>query len=325
MERFTLIADTPTDTLAAFTADVREGLLSPKKHVPCHWLYDHVGSAIYDEICDLAEYYPTRAESEILEARAAEIADGFGDRVTCVELGSGSAIKTRLLIAAFLSSGRKLVYAPVDISPTALEASAKDLLATHAALEVVGVVGEYARGMEWMETQGTRERLVLWLGSSVGNLTREYAADFLNGVRDCLTDSDRLLIGIDLRKDRAVLERAYNDAQGVTARFSKNALARINRELGGHFDLDAFEHESHYEEDAGRIAIHLASKLEQNVSIDDLDLVVPFAKREPIHIEYSHKYSTEEIDALAAVSRFEVENRWLDSASHFSLNLLAPK
>lgn len=325
MDRLTLIADTPTDTRAAFAADVREGLLSARKHLGCRWLYDDAGSDLFEQICDLPEYYLTRAETEILRDRAEGIAAGFGPAVTCVELGSGSATKTRLLINAFLASERRLVYAPVDISPVAIESSARALLDAHAALEVVGVVGDYGRGMQWMQQEREREKLVIWLGSSVGNFDRQGAAEFLLGINGCLTTRDRLLIGIDLRKDGTVLERAYDDEQGVTARFITNVLTRINRELGGNFDIPAFRYEARYEDGPGRIVINLVSQRRQEVRIEDLDLVIPLEDGEPIHVEDSYKYSPDEIDSLAAASRFEIEGRWLDSGSRFSLSLFAPK
>ncbi len=307
-----------------FAADVKRGLTSSPKTLPCRYLYDEQGSKLFEEICGLPEYYVTRAETEILQSHAKELPPRFGPDVVLFELGSGSAVKTRLIVEAFLAKNGTLTYVPVDISTDALDESARTLGDAYSDLIIEPIAGEYRLGLEWLAANTGRERLVLWLGSNVGNFDRPGAADFLSSIRASLGERDRLLIGVDLRKDKAVLEAAYGDAQGVTARFNKNLLVRINRELGGQFEVDAFEHRPHYDEDTGHVSSHLVSREAQTVRIEALDLDVQFEKGESMHTEDSVKYSPEEIDQLAAVSGFRLEARWLDAAGRFALNLFAP-
>ncbi len=323
-ERFTLIEARSAADPEAFARDVAAGLTRSPKQLPCRYFYDREGSLLFEAICRLPEYYLPQAEREILESRAAEIAALLPAGTCLVELGSGSAAKTRILIEAFLRRQRELRYVPVDISRTMLEESSLALLAAHPALRIVGVAAEYAEGLEKLTAVASGPKLVLWLGSNIGNLDRSEAARFLRRVRGLMGRGDRLLVGIDIRKDRAVLERAYDDSQGVTARFNRNVLARINRELGGRFDLDAFEHRAVYNEELGRIEMYLVSARAQRVPIDRLGLTVPFAPGEAIHTESSYKYSLAEIDALAATAGFGIERRWLDSGRRFSESLLAP-
>ena len=249
-----------------------------------------------------------------------------------VELGSGSAAKTRRLIAALLRRRGTLRYTPIDIARDALEESAGRLRDEFAALEVHALCGEYRDGLRRLDalrrTDGTggldRPQLILWLGSSVGNFERPRAAAFLSQVRATMAPDDRLLVGFDLRKARAVLEPAYDDARGVTARFNKNLLDRINRELGGRFDLRAFDHRAVYDEDAGRIRMSLVSRRDQVAPIAALGLRVPLAAGEAIHTENSYKYSLAEIRALAEAAGLEVERQWLDEGRRFCESLFRP-
>ena len=306
-----------------FAAAVRAGLTAGAKSIPCRFLYDARGSLLFERITELPEYYPTRAERSILRAHAADIARCVKPPVELVELGSGSASKTRALIETLIEANGSLVFRPIDISPTILEASSRELLDAHPTLVIEGLVGEYDAALRSLaERHEGRSRLVLWLGSSIGNLSREAAARFLARVRGALGRADRLLVGVDLRKDARVLERAYDDADGVTAAFDLNLLARINRELGGHFDLARFRHEASYDVEAGRVEMHLVSLGAQRVPIDRLGIEVGLADGEAIHTESSYKYSLAEIDALASVAGLAVEQRWLDRDGLFSSNLL---
>ncbi len=328
--RFTLAVVDPASPAASFAEEVRAGLTVLPKRLPCRFFYDEEGSRLFEQICALPEYYVTRAERQVLEQYADEIIAQLPAPVTLVELGSGSAAKTRLLIDALLRRQHTLRYVPLDISRSALEESARSLLAAYPWLRVDAVAAEYGDGLRYLAGQdvlaagGGQPKLILWLGSNVGNLDRQAAATFLGRVRSRMGPRDRLLLGVDLRKERAVLEPAYDDAQGVTARFNKNLLARINRELGGHFDLDAFTHRALYDETAGRIVMYLVSTRAQVVPIDALDLAVRFAAGEAIHTEDSYKYSDEEIAALAAASGFAVERQWYDPCRWFCDCLLRP-
>lgn len=240
-----------------------------------------------------------------------------------VELGSGSAEKTQLLLEAFLAKQDEVVFLPIDISRSALDASARQLLADHPSLSIVAVEGDYARGLEAISSRDHGPRLILWLGSSIGNLGRDEAAHFLSELRNDLSPEDRLLIGIDLRKDRETLEKAYDDSKGVTARFNLNLLNRINRELGGSFDTELFEHRATWQETPGRVKSDLVSLQAQTVKIVELDLVVEFDEGEAIHTEYSYKYSTDEIDSLAGEALLSRERTWLDAEGRFSVSLFA--
>jgi dimethylhistidine N-methyltransferase len=323
LDRYSLIEGEPHGE-TSFADEVRLGLSEPRKSIPCRFLYDDAGSRLFEEICDVPEYYLTRVEREILESRSHEIADRFAERITLAELGSGNAEKTRLLIEAFLHRHGGLRYVPVDISRAILEDSSRKLLEDYRALEILAIASEYREGLRHVRAETDRQKLVAWLGSNVGNFERDEGASFLRGVREALSERDRLLIGIDLRKNGGVLERAYDDSKGVTARFSLNLLVRMNRELGAEFDIDAFEHRALYLEDEGRVEISLVSRRTQRVSIDDLGLEIDFAEGEPIHTESAMKYSFEEIEKLAADAGMRVDHRWVDPAGHFSLNLFAP-
>jgi dimethylhistidine N-methyltransferase len=307
----------------AFARDVRAGLTATPKSLSCVYLYDQEGSRLFERITDLPEYYLTRAEREILTERAEEIASRLPDEVTLVELGSGSSTKTRLLIEAFLDRGGPLHYMPVDISRSMLVDSSRMLLEEYPDLEITAIAGEYALGLRRIKEEDAA-MLILWLGSNVGNFQPDEAAGFLRNVRRAMTIDDRLLMGVDLRKDKQTLERAYDDAQGVTAQFSLNLIARINRQLGGRFDLNRFRHRAVWKEDLGRVEIHIVSTRRQTVRIDRLDMFVEFAEGETIHTENSYKYTLQEIDTLAAGAGLAVKDTWLDSAGRFSVNLLAP-
>lgn len=323
-DRLELItADEPPSQ--SFGQDVAAGLTASPKRLSCHWFYDEQGSQLFEEICELPEYYLTRCERSILEERAGEIAGRFDAPTTLVELGSGSASKTRLLIEAFLARHRRLVFAPIDISQTMLESSAQLLLDEYPRLEVRAFAGRYESGLEHFAGSQSSPRLTLWLGSSVGNLDRERAARFLRRVRGGMDAGDRLLIGVDLRKDRETLERAYDDRAGVTARFDLNLLARANRELGADFDLEAFSHRATWRPDPGRVESHLVSRRAQKVRIDELDLEIEFAAGETIHTENSYKYSHDEIERLAESADMRRDCCWLDADGLYSLNLFAPR
>jgi L-histidine N-alpha-methyltransferase len=322
--RFQLLESGLERERAQFVRDVAVGLGSAPKRLPCRYFYDAEGSRLFEAICDLDEYYLLRAEREILQRRATEIAAALPADTVLVELGSGSAVKTRILIETLLRRQGTLRYVPIDVSRGILEESSRALLSAYPGLQVVAVAGEYLDGLGQLDREANHPRLILWLGSNVGNLGRAEAASFLRRLGERLSPADRVLCGIDLRKERTVLERAYADARGVTAAFNRNLLARINRELGGHFDVEAFRHRAVYNEDAGRIEMYLVSTRAQCVPIDALGLQFSFAAEEAVHTEDSYKYSLQEIQALAAAAGLRLDRHWLDGGCRFSANLLAP-
>jgi L-histidine N-alpha-methyltransferase len=315
------LASGDDDAHASFAADVARGLTSRPKQLFPKYFYDELGSHLFEAICLLPEYYLTRAEDETLSQRAGEIASLCGvEPVTLVEFGSGSSTKTRHLIDALLRRQTELLYVPIDISPSALEAAAGVLLETYPALSVEAYAGDYDAALVRLKRDApARGRtLALFLGSNIGNFEPLDAEQFLRGVRSTLRAGDALLVGADLKKDAATLEAAYDDALGVTAAFNLNLLARINRELGANFDPRAFRHVAVYNERAGRVEMHLESTRAHTVNVAALALEVPFAAGERIHTENSHKYAPAELDALAARAGFARAGAWLDAAGRFS-------
>ena len=322
--RLELVDVSARDPEESIAPCVQRGLTARPKHLPSHLFYDREGSLLFERICDLPEYYLTRAERSILAGCSNELALRFSQPVTLVELGSGSASKTRLLIDAFLARHARLTFVPIDVSRSMLEQTAHALLEDYPSLEVLAISGLYQDGLDRLPDAVESPRLVLWLGSSIGNLDRPAAMTFLERVRERLVPGDRVLLGVDLRKDAQILERAYDDAQGVTAAFNLNLLTRLNRELGSEFELDTFAHRARFVEDIGRVEMHLVSRCEQRVTIGDLGLEIDFAQGETIHTENSYKYSLDEIADLARNARLRLEQTWIDDGKRFSLNLLAP-
>jgi dimethylhistidine N-methyltransferase len=323
LKRFHLVALDAWARLETFADDVRDGLSGRPKSLPCRYFYDAEGSRLFEEICTLPEYYLPRAEREILQARAAEAAGEFTGPVTLVELGSGNAAKTRILIEELLRRQGRLCYVPIDICRSVLEDSSRELLDDYPGLSVLALAAEYRQALDHLSAVAKEPKLILWLGSNIGNFARDEAARFLRRVRQTMTPGDRLLAGIDLRKDRPTLERAYDDTRGVTARFNLNILRRINRELGGRFDPSAFRHRAVYDEELGRVEIYLDSVREQRVMIEQLRLEVPFACGASIHTENSYKYSLAEIECVASAAGLELRRHWLDAGRRFSVNLFA--
>lgn len=313
--------------VSSFAEDVRDGLTSSPKFLQPKYFYDELGSLLFEVICALPEYYLTRAEAEILHARAGEIAASLPGPVQLVELGSGDARKTRLLIDALLARQGGLDYLPVDISHSALEASSQDLLGTYPNLRVTAYLADYLQGLRAIQEERparsrARHTLVLFLGSTIGNLDPAERESLLRDVRGVLQPGDGLLLGADLKKDESILLPAYDDPLGVTASFNKNLLARINREFGGDLDLRAFQHRAVYDAARGRVEMHLESTREQTVAIRSLGLTVRFAAGETIHTESSHKFDTEQIAALARDTGFDVARTWHDGARRFASFLL---
>ncbi len=310
------------DPRAGLAEDVRRGLASqPKRFLP-KYFYDELGSQLFEAICLLPEYYLTRAENEILERFADEIVASVDGEVTLIEMGSGSASKTRLVIEALLRKQDELCYVPVDISASALDSSSRILLQSYPQLTIEAYAADYFAGLRELAKAKRGRTLALFLGSNISNFDREEAARFLQALRAVLSEGDALLLGADLKKDKTVLEAAYNDALGVTAAFNLNVLARINRELGGDFDVRAFQHRAFYDESEGRIEIYIESTRRQSVNIRQLDLTVNFAEGEQIHTENSYKYDLTNLAALASHAGFSRARTWLDSQERFSSNLL---
>jgi dimethylhistidine N-methyltransferase len=307
---------------AGLAEDVRRGLSTqPKRFLP-KYFYDQLGSQLFEAICLLPEYYLTRAENEILDRYADEIVAAVDGDITLIEMGSGSASKTRLLIEALLRKQAELLFIPVDISASALDSSSRILLQSYPQLRVEAYAADYFAGLTELAKKQRGRTLALFLGSNISNFDPEEALKFLRALRQVLLSGDALLLGADLKKDKATLEAAYNDALGVTAAFNLNVLARINRELGGNFDLRAFQHRAFYNEVLGRVEIYIESTRAQTVAISQLEMEVQFQAGEQIHTENSHKYDPSDIASLASATGFVHARTWLDGEARFSSNLL---
>ena len=307
-----------------FAEEVDEGLSESPKHLPCVYFYDYQGSQLFEQICGLPEYYPTRTEAAILKTFSGEIVSHVPENPLLVELGCGSCTKTRHIIEELLGRHETVTYCPIDISREMLKESAMTLLESYDKLEIISVAAKYGEGLRQLETQTGRPMLILWLGSSIGNYTLKEAVGFLKGIAGSLSPEDAFLIGFDLEKDRAVLEKAYNDSRGITAQFNLKLLARINRELGGGFDLTRFSHQAVYNQEQSRIEMYLVSACEQDVHISDLDKHYHFGKGERIHTENSHKFSFKTIQTLADRTGMRIIKHWCDPGEHFSLTLMRP-
>ncbi|HSP16450.1 MAG TPA: L-histidine N(alpha)-methyltransferase [Thermoanaerobaculia bacterium] len=315
--RFALHWAAATDR--TFPGEIQEGLAAVRKSIPSHYFYDDLGSSLFEAICHLPEYYPTRAETELLRRHAGDIAMAAGGPVRIIELGSGSARKTRLLLDQVTGDGSKIEYVPVDIDPHMLEKSGRELLAEYPSLRVTAVCADFtqpSRALAGLPRSG--RTLALFLGSTIGNFQPRPAAALLRDLKRRLEPGDTILLGADLKKAPEVLNQAYNDALGVTAAFNLNLLQRINRELGGRFDLRTFAHRAFYDPDQGRIEMHLVSLREQRVHIDSLGTAVSFTEGETIHTENSYKYDDADLARMAADAGLAIEERWTDSRKWFT-------
>jgi L-histidine Nalpha-methyltransferase len=303
-----------------FARDVRAGLTAGQKTLPCRYLYDDVGSALFEAITYLAEYGLTRADARLLERHAAEILARVPRHVLLAELGSGTGAKTRPLLEQ-LEHRQSVLYYPIDVSPVALERCARELATLGT---IVPQQAEYLEGLEQVAAHRAAgdTLLVLFLGSTIGNFEPQAAIDFLAGVRSRLAPGDTLVLGTDLVKPVEQMLLAYDDPAGVTAAFNLNLLGRINRELEGNFDLRQFQHVARYDAEAQRIEMHLRCRTPATVTIREANLVVDFARGETIWTESSHKFRPEQIAAIARTAGFRLERQWIDCEWPFAESLL---
>jgi len=310
------------DAAATMARDVRAGLLAEPKELAPKYFYDERGSQLFEQITELPEYYPTRAEREILAARSAEIVAVAGAPGTLVELGSGSAAKTRHLLSAMTAVGCLETYVPVDISEEITHETAACLVDEYPGLLVQGLVCDFERDLERIPPG--EQRLIAFLGGTVGNLYPQPRRAFLGRLAALMGRGDSLLLGTDLVKEADRLEAAYNDAAGVTAEFNKNVLTVLNRELGADFDLDLFEHVARYDAAEARMDIRLRSLADQEIRLDGLGLTVDFAAGEEIRTEISAKFTRERLEAFYADAGLELRGWFTDPAGDYALSLARP-
>lgn len=303
-----------SDKVSEFYSDVLKGLKSGQKYLSSKYFYDERGSDLFEQICELDEYYPTDSEVSIMRHDIDEITDYIGDHVQLIELGSGSSMKTRLLLD---HCSNLEMYVPVDISGVFLNETARKLRADYPHIDIRPVAADYTSPFDIPKSGTIEKKVVYFPGSTIGNFTRRRASAFLKTIGENLAPGDGLLIGVDLKKEVAVLEAAYNDSKGITAQFNKNILARINRELGADFDLDQFRHRAFYNAREGRIEMHLESLKNQAVHINGNRIL--FEEGETIHTENSHKYTAEEFEDIAG-DYFKRQKTWTDERDYFSVH-----
>ena len=302
-------------TQGASREEVLRGLRSPQKELPCKLLYDEVGSELFEQICRLDEYYPTRAEMRIMRTHAQEMAARLGRGCLLIEYGSGSSTKSRLLLDHLAQPAG---YVPIDIAREQLEQSAAGIREAYPGLEVLPVAADYTAGFDIPASrERPRRHVAYYPGSTIGNFVPDDARRFLARMaREC----DGLLIGVDLKKDPLMLHRAYNDALGITARFNLNLLVRLNRELGATFQVDAFRHYAFYNPVFARVEMHLVSLVDQRVRVAGVE--IGFERGESIWTEASYKYSVDDFAGLAAAAGWRLEQVWTDDRGLFSVQYL---
>jgi L-histidine Nalpha-methyltransferase len=307
-------------SVSPIAEDVFGGLSATPKTLPPRLFYDEAGSELFEQITRLPEYYLTRTEQGIFEKHSLEILEKAGDGLTLIELGAGTAAKTQVLIKALLKRQLRAKFYPIDVSESALQIAQQTLSERFPALSVVPLVGDYSEGLSHLSRLPGR-KLVLYIGSSIGNFEPEDASRLLHTVRRSLSHGDALLLGTDMVKDADVLRRAYNDSQGVTADFNLNLLARINRELGGQFDIETFRHVAEWNARELRIEMYLESELEQDVEVGELGAVFHFAEGERIHTENSYKFTPQRVERILSAGGFVLEKTWTDDKGRFGVHL----
>jgi dimethylhistidine N-methyltransferase len=305
-----------------FADDVEKGLSSQSKYLACKYIYDEVGSDLFKKIMNLPEYYLTRCEIEIMEKEKEDIANVFkDDAFNLIELGAGDGKKTKILLNHFLSKKLNFCYTPIDISESAVDELMDNLNKNVEGLNASGLVTEYFYGLNYLSAMDHKKKVILFLGSNIGNMSPGEAKSFLIRLWNSLNHDDFILIGFDLKKDIKKLIRAYNDDQNITAEFNKNLLYRINKELGGEFDADKFEYFSTYDPQDGAIKSFLISTERQSVYINAIQKQFNFDAYEAIHTESSYKYDTKDIINLADKNGFKIEKNYFDKKKYFTNSL----
>ncbi|MCG3779181.1 MAG: L-histidine N(alpha)-methyltransferase [Candidatus Nitrosopumilus limneticus] len=306
----------------SFAEEITSSLTQNSKFINPKFFYDKKGSDLFELICLLPEYYLTRTEISILKNFQSSISLYVDMNTNLVELGSGSSVKTRLILDILTKLQPKTEYFPIDISEILTESS-EQLLNDYDTLHITGIVDSYERGLEFLKNYDDKKNLILFLGSSFGNFTPDIGKLFLDNIFSTMKSGDLFLIGLDLVKDNNILESAYDDSQGITSKFNLNVLSRINDELDADFNIDNFSHYSLYNETEQRIEMNLRSLVSQSVIIGKSNMSLNFNQDELIHTEYSHKYHISQIEKLLIDVGFEIKNMWLDDKKYFSLTLVS--
>ena len=305
----------------SFAEEISYSLIQNSKFINPKFFYDKKGSDLFESICLLPEYYPTRTEISILKKLKHDLLPYLDENIHLVELGSGASVKTRLILDIFTKLQPKTEYFPIDISEILTESS-EQLLKDYDTLHITGIIDTYEGALEFLKSYDDKKNLILFLGSSFGNFTPDEGKLFLEKIFFTMKSGDLFLIGLDLVKNKNILESAYDDSQGITAKFNLNVLSRINDELDADFTIENFSHYSIYNENDQRIEMNLKSLVSQSVIIGKSNLRLNLEKDELIHTEYSHKYNVSQIKKILNDVGFEIKNMWLDDKKYFSLTLL---
>jgi len=305
-----------------FSDEVSNSLRSNQKSINPKFFYDEKGSHLFEKICTLPEYYLTNAEISILNQLDDKISPHLDGDFRLVELGSGSSTKTRILIQILERLQTYVEYIPIDISRI-LKASSRILQSDFKRLHITGIIDEYESGLKFLKYYDTKKNLIIFLGSSFGNFDLEDGSKFLSKINSAMKKDDLFLIGLDLVKDKKILECAYNDSEGITAQFNLNILSRINSELGGNFDLQKFRHHAVYNEDQNKIEMYLHSIDRQTINIPQADLILNLEKDELIHTENSQKFTISNIKQMSEKAGFEIKDMWYDEKQYFAMILLS--
>lgn len=318
---------TTSPELTQFAEDVLAGLSASPKHLSSRYFYDDEGSRLFMEIMKLPEYYPTRAELRIFEEQKEDIREAFSDGadgLDLIELGAGDGAKTAVLVQHFLGQGLDFTYSPIDISQEANDALAARFKEEFPTLNIRPHTGDYFKILDSLRSQNGRRKVLMFLGSNISNFQREKAVDFFRSLRQVMNPNDRLFIGFDMQKDPRVIVAAYDDPQGVTAAFNLNLLTRINRELGGDFDLSKFSHYAQYRPVECAARSFLISREKQTVHIAALGRSFDFEQWEPIFMEISQKYTHAMLEELSSESGFAIEDEFLNETDFYIDSLWRP-
>ena len=303
-----------------FAEEIQNSLSQTQKSINPKFFYNKTGSMLFERICALPEYYLTRTEIKILQTLKQELPEYIDKKFRLVELGSGSSTKTRLLLDIFDKIYDSIEYMPIDISEV-LKESSKDLQRHYDSLQITGIVDTYENGLEFVKEYDKKPNLIVFLGSSFGNFCPNEGFEFLKKINKVMKESDLLLIGLDLVKERKILENAYDDSQGTTAKFNLNILQRINQELDGNFNLEKFTHVVQYNDNENRIEMYLRSLERQTVQITKANISLTFEQDELIHTEHSYKYSISKIPKLFEKTGFIINKIWQDENNHYAVVL----
>jgi dimethylhistidine N-methyltransferase len=307
-----------TNEAQEFAQDVLLGLSQEHKELSSKWLYDAEGSRLFEKIMELEEYYPTNCEFEILKEEKGEFAELFkNEEFQLIELGAGDGRKTKILLEYLLKENLKFKYVPVDISEGAMKTLTKRLQKSLPRLKLKGIVAEYFDALKWIEASTHERNVILFMGGNIGNFTRDQAKDFLRSLWNVLNHGDFVIIGMDLKKDPNAMLHAYSDSEGITAQFNLNLLKRINRELGGNFDIKKFQHYANYNAFLGTMESYIVSREVQDVFVEKLQKSFHFDAWEAIHTEYSFKYSDSDIEKMAGETGFSIVKNLYDSKKYF--------